>query len=100
MEKFKFPASSSSTCREGELGPLPALSTNSNMPSGLGWERGVSELVTQNPGSGVNRRHICLGAAGGEGMAPRGGRLGLGLFLCRAEGSKCWSFASCCLEAK
>lgn len=48
---------------------LPALSTNSNMPSGLGCERSVTELVTQNPGSGVNRRHICPGAAGGEGSS-------------------------------
>ncbi|KAI1242361.1 hypothetical protein IHE44_0005896 [Lamprotornis superbus] len=51
---------------EGVLGMLPALSTNSNMPSGLS---SVTESVTQNPSGGVNRRHICPGAVGGEGSS-------------------------------
>jgi len=53
-KKFKFPASFSSSCQEGAVGTLPALSPNSNMPSGLGCEPGVTESVTRNPGGGVN----------------------------------------------
>lgn len=69
---------------------LPALSTNSNMPSGLGWERGVTELVTQNPGSGVNRRHICLGGKRARRRAAAGPARALS--APGAEGSKRWSF--------
>lgn len=60
--EFKFPASSSSHLAGGR-----ALSTNSNMPSGLGVS---SQPLSQNPERGVNRGTSVLGPRHSAPRAP------------------------------